>query len=150
MREAAGRFALALVMSASFATTAAAWDYTPGLPCLLTYQSPEVEVALTYDPTAPLYTISITDGVARLRPAIFALRFEGPAALTISTDQHVLTEQGKRLSVADTGFGNVLNGLQFNRRMVAVIGDQTISVPLEGASGPVAQFRECKGGAPSA
>lgn len=120
-----------------------AWEFTPGTPCILTHETPELRVELTYDPTAPLYTISLTRADA-FRPAgIFSLQFNGAAPLSISTDRHAFRDAGRTVTVADVGFGNVLNGLQFNTTATAVVGDLSVSIQLAGASKPVAAFRAC-------
>jgi hypothetical protein len=121
-----------------------AWEFTPGLPCVLTHQTGEAEIELTYDPTQPLYTLSIRQIDVWPDAPVFAMRFDGPAGLTISTDRHALSRDGRTVSVADRGFGNVLNGLQFNKSTTALLGDTTISFSLDGAEEPVAAFRICR------
>lgn len=121
-----------------------AWDFTPGLPCVLRHQTPEAEIELTYDPTQPLYTLSVRQTEAWPGAPVFAMRFDGPAGLTISTDRHALSADGRTVSVADRGFGNVLNGLQFNNGATALLGDKEIRFPLDGAAEPVAAFRICR------
>lgn len=132
-------------LSLALATPAAAWEFTPGQPCLLTHQSGDVAVTLTYDPAAPLYTISLMQSEGFPVAPTFGLRFDGDLPLAIGTDRHQFTENRRRLTVEDSGFGNVLNGLQFNRLMTAFIGAQVISIPLNGAAEPVAAFRACEG-----
>ena len=79
------------------------------------------------------------------RPALPAEpRNDGPAGLVISTDRHRLSADGRAVTVEDKGFGNVLNGLQFNGMAHAMLGDQVVSFPLSGAHDPVQEFRECK------
>lgn len=126
------------------ATQATAWEFTPGAPCLLTHATPAVEVTLTYDPTTPLYSISFKQAHSFPTGAVFGLRFNGALPLAIGTDRQRLSEDNTRLTVEDSGFGNVLNGLQFNDMMVATIGAQLIAVPLAGATDPVAAFRACE------
>ncbi len=123
---------------------AAAWDFTPGLPCRLTHDAAAAGVELTYDPTQPLYTITLRRPAPWPEADVFSLRFEGPAPLTISTNRHVLSDGGRALTVTDTGFGNVLDGLQFNRTATALIGGEEVTVPLDGAADPVAAFRLCR------
>lgn len=132
----------ALLLSAS---TAQAWEFTPGLPCLLTFAEDAVAVELTHDPTKPLFSISITRPSPWPVERVFAIRFEGPQPLTISTDRQELSEDGRRLTVTDRGFGNVLNGMQFNTSLIAILGETQVEVPLAQAGGPVAAFRVCKG-----
>ena len=125
-----------------------AWEFTPGLPCILSHQSGATEVTLTYDPTQPLYSFSLKQPDPFVPAPVFGLRFTGDLALAIGTDRHQFTEGGTRLTVTDTGFGNVLNGLQFNDVMIAAIGPDLISVPLVGASDAVAAFRACEAAPP--
>ncbi|WP_050929573.1 hypothetical protein [Aestuariivita boseongensis] len=126
-----------------FTSPAAAWEFTPGLPCLLTHEAPEVQVQLTHDPTQPLFTITLTRDTPWPQADVFSIRFEGPAGLTISTNRHQLGNGGHSLTVTDTGFGNVLNGLALNTRAVALIDDQAVTIPLNGAAAPTAAFRGC-------
>ncbi|WP_298919414.1 hypothetical protein [uncultured Roseobacter sp.] len=127
-----------------FATPTSAWEFTPGLPCLLTHTEPGVFLELTFDPSKPLYTITIKTPDPWPDADVFGLRFSGPAELAIATDQHELGHDNRSVTVADTGFGNVLNGLQFNRIATATLGDRAVSVSLQGAAEPVAAFRQCE------
>ena len=98
---------------------------------------------LTFDPTGPLYTIAVTlDGPWNAAP-VFAMKFDGRRPIFIQTDRFGLTDDDRTLSVADKGFGNVSNGLQFNDSATALLGNQAASVSLEGAAEPVAAFRAC-------
>lgn len=129
-----------------FATPAAAWEASiQGPVCVLSHDEESAQVVLTHDPSRALpYVIEVTRTETRWTPAeIFAIRFEGPGQLTISTNRHELTGNGTSLSVADTGFGNVLNGLEFNHFASAVLGDQVVIIPLAGAAPEVARFRDC-------
>ena len=126
------------------AGSAAAWEFTPGLPCRLTHETAQVQVALTYDPTQPLYTISLTQAAPWPRGAVFSLQFTGAAPLTISPDRHRLSADGTALTVTDRGFGNVLNGLQFNDVATGSLGNRSVTIPLEGAAEPVDRFRRCE------
>lgn len=125
-------------------TPAAAWEFTPGLPCLLTHDTPGVQVQLTYVPTLPEYTITITTDQSWPRGPEFAMQFEGPFPLSISTNRHVLSRDGKSLTVTDRGFDNVLNGLQFNSSVTASSGGASVTVKLDGAEEQVAAFRLCQ------
>lgn len=128
----------------SLALPAQAWEFTPGLPCRLSHETPEAQIELTYDPTQPLYTITITRALPWPDAPVFAMRFDGPRAIGIGTDRHKLHEGGTALTVIDTGFGNVLDGLEFNHTALAMAGDAQVSFPLEGAAEPVAAFRACE------
>lgn len=127
-----------------WATPATAWEFTAGLPCVLNHVSPQAEIELTYDPTKPLYSVTVRRTQAWPGAPVFAMRFDGPAALTISTDRHTLSGDGRSVTVVDRGFGNVLNGLQFNDQVAALLGDTEVRFSLEGSAGPVAKFRVCR------
>lgn len=140
----ARKFATTLMALCCIATQATAWEFTAGAPCLLTHATPAVEVTLTYDPSTPLYSISLKQAHPFPAGAVFGLRFNGPLPLAIGTDRQRLSDGDTRLTVEDSGFGNVLNGLQFNDMMVATIGAQLVAVPLKGAEDAVAAFRACQ------
>ncbi len=134
------RWILALSLLAS---PAVGWEFTPGLPCLLSHSQDGIAVELTHDPTQPLFTITLTKAQPWPVADVFALRFEGPAGLTISTNRHQLGNDGRSLTVTDSGFGNVLAGLSLNQRAVALIGDQAVPFSLAGAAPPTDAFRQC-------
>ena len=127
--------ALCLLM---LADPAAAWEFAPAPICTIR-GGDTAEVTVTFDGT--LYEIALTRPGGWPEAPVFSLRFEGPAGLTISTDRHRI--DGDTLRVSDTGFGNVLNGMQFNARAVAVLGALSVPVDLTGAEDPVARFRDC-------
>jgi hypothetical protein len=120
------------------ASPAAGWEFTPDPVCTLRGGS-GTEVVVTYD--TRVYEIRLTRAGGWPEARVFSLRFEGPAGLTISTTRHRV--EGATLSVTDTGFGNVLDGLEYNARAVARIGALSVPVDLRGAAGPVARFRDC-------
>ena len=126
------------------ALPAQAWEFTPGIPCLLTHETADVSVELTYDPGVPRYTISLSRPQGFAPAAVFSITFIGPFPLGISTDRHQLSADGSTLTVEDRGFGNVLNGLQFNHTAVATLGTTRIEISLQDAAGPVAAFRDCR------
>jgi len=128
---------------------AKAWDIgAEGLICTLTHATPDIVVRLTYDPALPEYSITLTTPAPWPDFPIFALRFDGDQAMAIQTPRHVLSDGNRALTVTDGGFGNVLDGLQFNTTAMAVTGDATVTIPLDGAAPAVAAFRDC-GGVPS-
>ncbi|WP_299872937.1 hypothetical protein [uncultured Sulfitobacter sp.] len=139
----------AAILSCALATQATAWEFTPGMPCVLTHQSGDVAVTLTYDPVTPLYSISLKQTEGFPAAPTFGLRFDGDLPIAIGTDRHQFTDDRRRVTVEDSGFGNVLNGLQFNKLMTAFVGAQVISVPLNGAAEPVAAFRACEAPLPT-
>lgn len=122
---------------------AQAWTFTPGLICRLSHETPFALIELTYDPSLPLYSVTVSQPEALPRTGVFSMRFVGPAGRTISTDRHSFSEGGTAVTAQDSGFGNVLDGLQFNTRAEAILGDTILRFPLEGAAGPVAEFRAC-------
>ena len=134
------RFVLALMLMSG---PAAAWEFTPGLPCLLTHAQPDIAVELTHDPTQPLFSITLTRTTPWPQAEVFALRFDGPAELTISTNRHVLSNQDLSLTVTDRGFGNVLLGLAANQTATALLGAVQAPFSLSGARDPVAAFADC-------
>ena len=121
-----------------------AWEFIPGLPCVLTHETAEAEIELTYDPTQPLYSVTLRQDTPLPESGWLAMRFDGPAGLTISTTRHSLSGDGRAVTVLDTGFGNVLDGLQFNTSATVLLGNRAISFPLAGAAEPVAAFRLCQ------
>ena len=131
------------------ATPTQAWEFTPGLPCRLSHETNDARIELTYDPTQPLYSITVTRPAPWPDAPGFAMRFDGPKPIAIGTDRHVLSEDGTALSVTDSGFGNVLNGLQYNHNATALAGDVEVNFPLDRAAEPVAAFRACERAAPT-
>jgi hypothetical protein len=135
------------VVALFLATPAQAWDFTPTPVCTILADTPTLAVRVTYDPAqAEPYAITFTRSEPWPDTASFGLRFDGEAAMTIGTDRHRLSADGQSLSVSDTGFGNVLDGLALNRTAVALAGDLALPVDLAGAAEAVAAFRAC--GAP--
>ena len=55
----------------------------------------------------------------------------------------LVLEKGSALTVADVGFGNLLDGLQFNTTTTAIAGEATVTFPLAGIAEPLAAFRAC-------
>jgi hypothetical protein len=114
-----------------------------GALCTLDHSGAEAEVRLTYDPSLPEYTIAIRVAEPWPEAAVFAMRFDGPQGRMISTGRHSLSGDGLTLSVSDRGFGNVLDGLEFNEVALAASGETVIAIDLEGAAPEVAAFRAC-------
>jgi hypothetical protein len=140
------RFALAL--SVLLAGPAAAWEFSPAPVCTLSHESPEGAVTVTWDPgRAEAYAITVTRTGAWPDGPVFAIRFDGPRAIAIQTDRHAISEDGSALTVTDRGFGNVLDGLEFNGRATAILGGAEVGFSLEGAAAPVRAFRACTGAA---
>ena len=132
------RFVIALVC---LAIPASAWEFTPVPICTLSHQTDEAAVTVTYDGTAAQpYAIAIS-GPDLVPAPVFAIRFDGPRGLTITTDRHQLADG--TVTVRDRGFGNVLNGLEFSDTATAILGGTQIAIPLAGADAPVQAFRAC-------
>src|SRR6056297_536273 len=129
---------------ACMAAPATAWEFTPVPICTLFHQGADMAVMVTYDPGIGEYAIQLSREGGWPEGDVFSMRFEGPRGLTISTDRHrIEAEDTRTLTVRDRGFGNVLNGLHFNSRAFAVLGDLEVPLSLEGAAPAVAAFRNC-------
>ena len=124
-------------------TSVQAWEFTPGSPCLLEHDSGQAQILLTYDPAQPLYSVTVRRAEPWPEAPTFGMRFDGPQGRVIGTDRHVLSADRRSLTVTDRGFGNVLDGLQFNHVTTAISGDVVVTFSLEGAAEPVAAFRAC-------
>ncbi|MGX9355246.1 excinuclease ABC subunit B [Roseobacteraceae bacterium S113] len=131
---------LALGLSA-LASQATAWRFSPLPICTLSATQGAVSATVTYDAAVPEYTIVLDRAAGWPEAPVFAIRFEGPRPLTISTDRHVI--DGTTLSVSDRGFGNVLNGMEFNEVAFAILGDVTVPIVLGGMAEPMEAFRAC-------
>lgn len=134
------RFIICLSLLAS---PTAAWEFTPTPICTLTHSEAHVDVTVTYDPALPEYTITLTTPEPWPDAPQFGLTFIGPRGLAIGTDRHVLSDDQRSLTVADTGFGNVLDGLQFNDTATASSADTSVTFDLSDAATAVEAFRDC-------
>lgn len=129
---------------------ARAWDFTPIPICTIAEDTPHLSIRVTYDPSQPQpYAISLTRPDPWPATETFGLSFNGPAAMTIGTSRHQLSADGRTLTVSDTGFGNVLDGLAFNGTATALAGTTSVPFDLSGARPAVEAFRAC-GEVPSA
>lgn len=125
---------------------ALAWEAKSGRLCELTYDGADVSVRVTYDPAIPEYSIAVTSQSRWPNDPIFAMRFDGPQGNTITTNRQVISPDGTTVTVTDSGFGNVLNGLEFNQTATALLGDRAVAVPLDDAAPAVRAFRACASG----
>ena len=140
-RIAFATLAFTLSSSAVFAWKAS----VDGAICRLDHEGEVARASVTYDPASQLsYSIELTwhDGRWSAAP-VFAIDFIGIAPLSISTDRHRLSANGETLSVSDSGFGNVLRGIESNSIAVAHLGEQTMGLSLDGAAPEVQKFRDC-------
>ena len=123
------------------ATPAHAWDFTPTPICTLSHAEAAADVTVTYDHATRLYAIAVTSADGWPNAPAFSIRFDGPRPGTISTTRHQTTDQ--TLTVSDVGFGNVLDGLEFNRTATAFTQTAAVTVSLAGAAPEVQKFRAC-------
>lgn len=132
------RHLIALLLLSS---PAHAWDFTPTPICTLTHAEAGTDVAVTYDHSTQLYAIAVTSALGWPSAPAFSIRFDGPRPNVISTTRHQTA--GNTLTVTDAGFGNVLDGLEFNQTATAFTATAAATVSLDGAAAPVARFRAC-------
>jgi hypothetical protein len=139
------RLALSLI---ALAFPAQAWEFSAAPVCTLSHETAEASLRITRDPSrAEPYAITITTAEPWPDAASFAIRYEGARPFTIATERHRLSENGRTLTVTDTGFSNVLDGIEFNAKATALSGSLALPFALDGARGPLRDFRAC-GGAP--
>ncbi len=140
----------AFLVALATAAPVAAWEARVGVVCELTHAGPDGAVRVTYDPASGDYAITLRRAAGPWPDGpIFAIRFDGARPLTITTDRHVLSEGGAALTVTDRGFGNVLDGLEFNETATAHLGEIALPFALTGpepAAPAVAAFRRCTEG----
>ena len=74
---------------------------------------------------------------------IFGMTFANNRPISIQTDRHSISPDGRSITVKDRGFGNVLNGLEFNTRAYAILGDTTLGFDLTGIGPAITAFRDC-------
>ena len=134
-----------LVALALMTAPAGAWEFTPTPVCTIAEDTRDIRIRVTYDPAQPEpYAISLTlPDSAWPATGSFGLRFDGPAALSIGTARHQLSPDGRTLTVSDTGFDNVLDGLALTSTATAVAGETAIPFDLTGAKSAVEAFRAC-------
>ncbi|MEM1237098.1 MAG: hypothetical protein AAGI10_09020 [Pseudomonadota bacterium] len=125
---------------------ALAWEAKSGRVCELVYDGENASVRVTYDPEILEYSIAITPDRPWSQGSVFAIRFDGPYGNTITTNRHVMSSDGSTVTVTDSGFGNVLNGLEFNHTATALLNDRAVAVRLDGAGPAVRDFRACASG----
>ena len=71
------------------------------------------------------------------------MAFANDRPISIQTDRHIISPDGRSISVKDRGFGNVLNGIEFSDTATAILGGTQIAIPLAGADAPMQAFRAC-------
>ncbi|MEL6582291.1 MAG: excinuclease ABC subunit B [Pseudomonadota bacterium] len=130
------------LLGLSVPTAAFAWEFTADPICTIRHEAGAGDWRITYDPRSALYAITV-DAPSWAAAPEFGIRFEGGDPLTIRTGAHFLSDDGKTVIVRDRGFGNVLNGLQFNATATAFLGTRSVSVGLMGAAPAVEAFKAC-------
>lgn len=134
----------ALIVLYLLVTPASAWEFTAAPVCTITHETPDLALRITFDPAqSQPYSIALTRPAAWEQTESFGLRFDGPAAMTIGTGRHQLSADGQTLTVTDTGFDNVLDGLAYNAFATALAGATEVRLDLTGARPAVEAFRAC-------
>jgi hypothetical protein len=133
-----------LLLALLAASPATAWEFTPVPVCTLRHATEEASVTVTFDLRQPEpYAIRLDRTAPWPEAPSFAIDYAGARPLTITTSRHRLSDGGTAVTVTDEGFGNVLDGLEFNATATAILGDVRAPFPLDGAAGPVRDFRAC-------
>jgi hypothetical protein len=127
-----------------FASPAAAWEFSASPICTLTDTSEAGEITVTYNPAITEYAVTVTLPEGRwLDAPTFGMAFANDRPISIQTDQHSISPDGRSITVKDRGFGNVLNGLEFNSRAYVILGDTTVGIDLAGIGPAITAFRDC-------
>ena len=138
------RAALACLTCLAFAGPVQAWTFSETDICRVTHSAAEMKVDLTFDPATAVYTITVTRPAAKWADdQNFRLQFDGPRPLIIGTDRHTLSDDRRSVSVSDTGFGNVLDGIALNDSMTALAGGDAVSLSTSDAEAAITAFRAC-------
>jgi hypothetical protein len=133
-----------LAALALLGSPAQAWEFTATPVCTLSHETADLAIRVTFDPAlADPYAIALTRPTDWPETEAFGLRFDGPAAMTIGTRRHRLSVDRRTLTVADTGFDNVLDGLAYNGRAAALAGTTEVRFDLTEAQPAVDAFRAC-------
>lgn len=136
---------IALSLGLGSAGAAPAWEIRPGPVCEMAHQGEAGTVRVTYDPALGEYAIMLTRAQGPWPDsAAFAITFRGADGLTISTGRQTLSEGGRTLTVRDSGFDNVLRGLEAGGTARAFAGAAGMEIDLADAPPVVAAFRACR------
>ena len=126
------------------ASPALGWEVSnDGATCHLLHQMPDGAVHLSYAPVNEEFSITLTRFEPWESDDVFAIKFDETRPIFITTDRHQLTPDRTGLTVTDRGFGNVLDGLQYNEWAIAATGQSVMIIPLTHAADAVQSFREC-------
>ena len=125
-------------------SAAFAWNFTPDPICRVTEKQDLLEINLTYDHATEIYAIAFTKSEAPWEQgAQFSIRFEGPRPKLIRTNRHEFSADGYTLTASDTGFGNVLDGIQYNTLAAIQTGDERIFIQIHKSFPAMEAFRKC-------
>ncbi|MEM7243261.1 MAG: excinuclease ABC subunit B [Pseudomonadota bacterium] len=134
-------FGLSLLFVSEFAS---AWTFSPDPICRVTEKQQLIEIDLTYDHATEIYAIAFTKTEAPwAQSQEFSIRFEGPRPKLIRTNRHQFSADGFTLTASDTGFGNVLDGLQYNTLAALQTGDERIFIQIHKSFPAIEAFRKC-------
>jgi hypothetical protein len=137
-----------LVLFFLFPFQALAWEFSATPICTLFYETASAQIMVRFDPDQPEYQLDVTlKDTAWSDSPSFGMSFDGPRSLVIGTDRHVIDQN--TLTVKDVGFGNVLNGLEFNQRATAFTQNLAVRFSLHDAAPAVRDFRDCATPAPA-
>jgi hypothetical protein len=121
-----------------------AWEFTPDPICRLSHENLAAEIIITFDARLAEYSLAVAPRAHSFPNApSFTMTFEGGDEISIGTTNHVLSDYGRRLTVRDTGFGNVLDGLEYNNIATARSGHIAYEFDLTNAAPAVRAFRAC-------
>lgn len=127
-----------------FTVPAHAWEFTPTPICTLSHTEQTADIAVTYDHATRLYAIAVTSRDGWPNATAFSIRFDGAQPNTISTTRH--STEANTLTVTDVGFGNVLDGLEFNATATAFTQTVAVTVSLAGAGTRSAEIPRLRDG----
>lgn len=128
-------FILLAVISAS---PAAAWEFTDQPTCTVTDFGTPTAFEMTFDGSQ--YTLTLTHPEGWPPGPVFGISF-APNGPLIQTQEHQIN--GTTLTVSDSGFENVLRGLENNIAASAMVGDVSRDFDLTDAADAVQAFRDC-------
>ena len=90
-----------LITICLLAGLATAWEAVPGPICVLSHEEDDSKVRVTYDPTGPLYSVTVSGSEPWANAPVLGITFDGPFGLTITTNRHQI--DGASLTVSDCG-----------------------------------------------
>lgn len=129
-----------LTLLICLAAPAHAWEFSADPLCTIRDAQKGVTTEVIYDPRNGHYSLTMTDSAGWGEATIFGIRFDGARSFTIQTDRQRI--EGNRLTVSDTGFGNVLDGLEFSTTATPFLSRER-PLSLVGAAEAVRAFRAC-------